>query len=75
MKTLYKRFKGETPVFFKRVRNLCAMIAAASVTGYQYAYMLPPVVVQYLGYGATAGVVGAFISQFTVANPEDLKKS
>jgi hypothetical protein len=73
MRELLRRLMAKTPSFFIRLRNRCSIITIASVGANQYAYMLPPLAVKLLGIAATAGVVGAFISQCVVEDPNDLK--
>ncbi len=68
MKTIAKRMKADTPVFFKTVRNTGLTLAAiaASILGAPVA--LPAILLKVAGYVAVAGGVMSAVSQAAVKN-------
>ncbi len=66
MKTIVKRMKKPTPVFFKKLRNVGLAIAAAGTTLLTAPIALPVVIVQIGGYLAVAGGVISAVSQSAV---------
>ena len=69
MKTIVKRVQSPTPKFFKKVRNIGLILAAAGGAIISAPVALPAVVVQIAVYLAIAGSVAGAVSQ-TAVTPE-----
>lgn len=73
LQNLWRRLKGESPSFFRKVRALCVTLAAAGGAMQAYVAMnptavFPPFVATVTGYLLACGLVGAVISSFTVSD-------
>lgn len=74
MKTIIKRLKANTPPFFVNIRRVCLSLSAVSTVAMQFEEKLPQFVSYAIPYMLTAGLVGTFLAQLTVNNPDqDLK--
>ena len=74
MKELIKRFKSETPKFFKNVRafGIYLMTTSAALMLVPEGVHLPELVVKIAGYAATAGFIMSTVATFAkVDSPKD----
>ena len=71
MKELKKRWKGKTPKFWKKVRNIAITLGAVAGVILTAPVSLPAAVITAVGYLATAGTVAATLSQFTVEDKKE----
>ena len=74
MKTLIKRAKAPTPNFFKVLRNIGLVLAAAGGSVLAAPVALPVIITSVAGYIAVIGGVLSAVSQFTTTS-EDLAKN
>jgi hypothetical protein len=70
MKVFIQRLKAETPVFFKKLRNVAISISGACSSVAIFHAQLPPTFSQFIPVElvkslAIAGFVAAFVSQLT----------
>ncbi len=68
MKTVIKRMKRRTPVFFMKVRNTGLVIGAAGAAVLASPVVLPAILIKIAGYAAVAGGVMGAVSQAAVTN-------
>jgi hypothetical protein len=66
MKTVIERMQQETPPFFRALRNIGLMLAAAGATIVAAPIALPSMVVTIANYLIVAGSVAGAVSQATV---------
>ncbi len=65
MKTLINRTKQETPVFFKKIRNVGIVVGSIGAAIFASPVALPVAIVTAAGYLITAGSVMVAVSQLT----------
>ena len=65
---IVERVQGETPKFFKKLRNIGLVMAAVGSALVSAPVTLPVIVVTVGGYMIVAGSVASAISQVTVNN-------
>ena len=70
MKTIIKRLTEETPLFFKKLRNIGLTLAAISAAIVAAPVAVPAVLVKVAGYLAVAASVTGAVSQAAVKNDE-----
>jgi energy-converting hydrogenase Eha subunit G len=63
---IFQRLTAATPSFFKKVRTISLILAAASGAILAAPVALPAIVVQVAGYLAVAGAVATAVSQAAV---------
>jgi len=71
MKELKRRWSGETPRFWKKVRNIAIGLGAVAGVILTAPVSLPAAVITIAGYVATAGTVAATLSQLTVEDKKE----
>lgn len=71
MKQVVKRIKGETPPFFKRLRNIGLVLAGIAGAVLTAPITLPAVVTTIAGYVAVGGSVLTTVSQLTSPSTEE----
>jgi len=69
LKSVFKRFRLETPKFFRKLRNLGLVVTAVGVTLLASPIELPTTVLSIAGYLTVAGAVAIAMSQ-AVASDE-----
>lgn len=69
---IIKRMKAPTPVFFRKLRNTGAMLAAISGAVLAAKGLFIPMVYCIAGYIAVAGSVAVAVSQAAVKNEDDM---
>ncbi len=67
---IVERMQSPTPSFFKTIRNIGAVLAAASASVISAGAILPAIVVKVAGYLAVAGTIAGTVSQAAVKNDE-----
>ena len=67
---IVERMQSPTPAFFKILRNIGVVLAAASGTVLSAAAVLPGCVVNIAGYLAVAGAIAGAVSQAAIKNDE-----
>lgn len=67
---IIERIQSPTPKFFKKVRTVGLVLAAASASVLAAPVALPAIVVQIASYLAVAGAVATAISQVTAESEE-----
>jgi len=67
---IVERMQSPTPSFFKTLRNIGVILAAASGSVLSAAAILPDCVVNIAGYLAVAGTIAGAVSQAAVKNDE-----
>ena len=65
------RMSDSTPKFFRVLRNIGLMLAAAGAAVISSADILPPLVIQIAGYATVAGSVMGAVSQAAVKNEQE----
>jgi len=70
MKEIINRLKADTPVFFKRLRNVALAVSGASAAATIYYQQLPQAVIDFVPAKIIkgliiAGIVAAFVAQLT----------
>ena len=66
MRTVLKRMKRTTPMFFRKLRNAGLFLSAVSAGVFAVPAGLPVVITQIAGYLAVAGTVASAVSQTAV---------
>jgi len=72
--TIQERLKQSTPGFFKKIRNIGLVLAAAGTALLTAPVALPAAVISIAGYLVVAGSVAAAVSQATTP-AEDKKEA
>lgn len=65
IKSLLERSKSETPVFWKKIRNVMVTVGVVSGAIVASPVALPAALVTIASYGIAIGSVGAALSQLT----------
>jgi hypothetical protein len=73
MKEFFKRIQHDTPLFFKRLRNVGLSLSATG-TAVATIHGIPEVLKNHASTAIWVGMVIAAVSQLTVSDPEQLKK-
>jgi hypothetical protein len=73
MKELIKRFWAKTPVFFKTVQKVCIAFGVLGSTLGAYGDVMGFLPFWVIPFCLGLGALGAFISQLTVEDKNDLK--
>lgn len=73
LRTSYKRFKAETPAYFKKIVVFMCGLSAAGIALLPYEDNLPAWMKGVPGYCIAIGAAGAFLSKLT-ATEESLKE-
>ena len=66
MRTVLKRMKRTTPMFFRKLRNAGLFLSAVSAGVFAVPVGLPVFITQIAGYLAVAGTVASAVSQTAV---------
>jgi len=66
--TIFQRLTAATPSFFKKLRTISLLLAAAGGALLAAPIALPDIIVQVAGYLAVAGSVATAVSQAAVKN-------
>jgi len=74
IREIYLRLKSKTPIFFKRIQKLFIALGVlgTSISAYGEALGFLPDWITPLCLGC--GCLGAFLTQLTVVNPDELNK-
>jgi hypothetical protein len=71
MSNIINRMQGNTPKFFKILRNIGVTLAAVSAAVFASPVTLPTLVIDVAGYLAVAGSVMGAVSQTAVLNEDE----
>jgi energy-converting hydrogenase Eha subunit G len=71
MNKIVNRMTESTPKFFRLLRNIGLVLAAASATTLAAGDILPAIVIKVAGYVAVAGSVITAVSQAAVKNEQE----
>lgn len=79
--SIFKRLSGDTPTFFRRIRNIGIALVAVGTAIATAPVALPAAIVAAAGYLITAGTVAGIVAQAVQPSPDvaptdlnDLKK-
>lgn len=71
---IFKRWRAESPEFFKRITKFCIALGAVGITITMSPIALPAYAIAVAPHLIVAGTVGTAISKSTVKNVEDIQE-